>query len=103
MPFGKLLIKAKAKGARGTEQASEMLELMQENWEQIQEKFSGQTESEKDEMLEHFNNALDSLGDTLFGEDASPEEFKNFVNVLADEEGNIFLEAVKEALLIEAP
>ena len=103
MPFSKLAIKAKSKGARGTEQASEMVELMQENWEQIQEKFLGQTESEKEEMLEHFNNAIENLGDTLFGEDASPEEFKNFVNDLADDEGNAFLESVKEALLIEAP
>ena len=54
-------------------------------------------------MLEHFNNAIENLGDTLFGEDASPEEFKNFVNDLADDEGNAFLESVKEALLIEAP
>ena len=54
-------------------------------------------------MLEHFNNAIEYLGDTLFGDDATPDEFKSFVDDLADEDGEKFLEAVKEALLIEAP
>ena len=36
----KIHIKPKNKlGARGTKQASEMLEMFRENWEQIQEKF----------------------------------------------------------------
>ena len=40
MPFRKLAFKPRSnKDARGTKQASEMLELMVENWDQLQEKF----------------------------------------------------------------
>ena len=42
MPLKKLLLKlsdADEAKARGTEQASEMVEMMTDNWSQIQEKF----------------------------------------------------------------
>ena len=52
----KIHIKPKNKmGARGTQQATEMLEMFRENWEQIQEKFEAFSQEERDDMLDHFN------------------------------------------------
>ena len=40
MALKKLVIKLKsAGGARGTEKADEMLEMLNENWDQVQKKF----------------------------------------------------------------
>ena len=33
-------------------------------------------------MLEYFNNAIENLGDTLFGDDCAIKEFKDFVTEL---------------------
>ena len=102
MPFRKLQFKPKSdKGARGTKQASEMLELMVENWDQLQEKFADYSESEKEEMIDHFNNTIENLGDMLFGDDANKEEFEELVNQSDEEQQREFLTCVKEALLIE--
>ena len=87
--------------ALGTEQAPEMLELMAENWEQLQEKFNSQTEAEKNDMMDHFNSSIENLGDTLFGDDANIDDFRSFIGGLEDEEETQFVTAVKEALLIE--
>ena len=78
-----------------------MVELMSSNWAQLQEKFAGQTEAEKEDMLDHFNSSIENLGDTLFGDDANIDDFKNFVTNLEDDEEAEFLAAIKEALLIE--
>ena len=105
MPFQKLVLKLKGADeakARGTEQASEMVELMSENWEQLQEKFRGQTEAEKGDMMDHFNSTIENLGDTLFGDDSNINDFKQFVSGLEDEEEQDFMTAIKEALLIES-
>ena len=107
MPFQKISLKLSkekidAAKARGTEQASEMLELMVDNWEQLQEKFKTQTEAEKEDMMDHFNSTIENLGDTLFGDDANIEDFKAFIGGLEDEEEEAFMSSIKEALLIEA-
>ena len=104
MPFQKLVLKlidADVALARGTEQASEMVELMSSNWSSLQEKFNGQTEAEKEDMMDHFNSSIENLGDTLFGDDANIDDFKNFVTNLEDEEEAQFLAAIRDALLIE--
>ena len=104
MPFKRLVLKPKGeKGSRGTEAAKEMLELMTENWDQLQDKFNSQNESEKSEMLEHFNQTIECLGDTLFGDDCNIEDFTAFVDGLEDEEEKKFMDAVNEALLIDDP
>ena len=79
-----------------------MVELMSENWEQLQEKFRGQTEAEKGDMMDHFNSTIENLGDTLFGDDSNINDFKQFVSGLEDEEEQDFMTAIKEALLIES-
>ena len=81
MPFQQLRItltkeKIDEAKARGTEQAPEMLELMIENWDQIQEKFESQTETEKEDMMDHFNSRIENLGDTLFGEGSNSDDFR---------------------------
>ena len=53
-----------------------MLELMLDNWDQLQEKFKSQTETEKEDMMDHFNSKIENLGDTLFGEGANSDDFK---------------------------
>ena len=88
LPFKRLQIKPKNKHlgqARGTTQASEMVEIMIDNWDQLQDKFNSQTESEKEEMMDHFNCSIDNLGDTLFGDDANPDDFKKLIKGLEDD------------------
>ena len=81
--FKRLVLKPKGdRGSRGTEAAKEMLELMTDNWDQLQDKFNSQTENEQIEMLEHFNETIDGLGDTLFGDDCNIEDFTAFINGL---------------------
>ena len=70
---------------RGTEQASEMVELMIDNWDQLQSKFNDYSESDKDDLMDHFNCAINNLGESLFGDDANPEDFKQFMDGLEDE------------------
>ena len=102
MPFRKLQFNPKSdKGARGTKQASEMLELMVENWDQLQEKFADYSESEKEEMIDHFNNTIENLGDMLFGDDANVDDFEQLVSSFEETEQGKFMESVQEALLIE--
>ena len=100
MPLKKLRLTCRARGARGTEKAKEMLELMTENWSSIQENFQSQEEQDREDMLEHFNDAIEELGDQLFGEDASVDNFDRFVRGLDDNEEKLFMEAVNQALLL---
>ena len=61
-----------------------MVELMVENWDQLQEKFTEYSESEKEEMIDHFNSTIDALGDTLFGDDANLDDFKQLCGSLEE-------------------
>ena len=56
-----------------------------DNWDQLQDNYQSQTETEKEDMLEYFNSAIENLGDTLFGDDAEVEAFKDFVTGLEKE------------------
>ena len=100
----KLMFRPKNPGlveVRGTEKANEMVELMVDNWDQLQDKFNDYSEAEKDEMMDHFNCCINNLGDSLFGDEANPEDFKQFIDGLEDEQEVDFLESVREALLID--
>ena len=106
MPFQKLHLKPKPKpeeeeGSRGTEQAPQMVELMLDNWDQLQQKFADYSESEKEEIIEHFNSTIDALGDSLFGDEANKAEFQDLVENCDEEQQKEFLTCVKEALLID--
>ena len=103
MPFKKMRIKCKARGSRGTEGASEMLELMSSNWEQIRDAFAQYSDEEQNELMDHFNDTLDDLGENLFGEDAQMEDFKTYITGMEEEDQKKFLAAVKESLMLEDP
>ena len=51
--------------------------------------------------MDHFNCSINNLGDSLFGDEANPEDFKKFIDGLEDEQEVDFLESVREALLID--
>ena len=51
--------------------------------------------------MNHFNGEIENLGETLFGEDANPKDFKNFAKAFEENEQNGFLHAVKESFLID--
>ena len=78
-----------------------MLDLLIDNWDQLQDRFNSYADSEKDEMVEYFNLTINNLGDNLFGDDATPSDFRQFVGGFEVEQEKKFLSSVKEALLIE--
>ena len=67
-------IKKGSKGARGTEQANELIEMLSENWQQFQDMFNSKTEDQQEELLAHFESVNPHLGDCLFGEEACAED-----------------------------
>ena len=62
-----------------------MVEIMTDNWAELQEKFTGYTEAEKEELMDHFNCAIENLGDVLFGDESNKGDFKSFIKALEDE------------------
>ena len=72
-------VKKGSKGARGTEQADQLIDLLSENWQQIQDAFKAKTEDEQEALLAHFESINEDLGDCLFGDSASAEDVKKFV------------------------
>ena len=99
--MAKIRITIKKGGARGTEQASEVCEMLSENWQQFRDKYNALAQEEQDEMLEHFEGIMDNLGDILFGEDSNDEDVKRFVLSQSDDKQDAFAKAVEESLLIE--
>ena len=86
----KLQIKIKkgSKGARGTEQANELIDMLNENWDQVQELFNNKSEEEQNELFEHCESINQDLGDCLFGDGANPEDVSKFINGKSDDEQN---------------
>ena len=62
-----------------------MIDLMRDNWGNIQEAYKAQTEAEKRKMKEHFNNEIAELGNNLFGDFANPEDLQRFCESLDEE------------------
>ena len=63
-------------GVRGTEDASELIEVFEANWAQVQQKFKDMAKGEQEEMTNYFNSQIDGLSDALFGEDSEPNDLK---------------------------
>ena len=105
MPFqgAKLSIKVKkgSKGARGTEQSDQLIDMLSENWEQYQDAFKGKSEAEQEELLAHFESINEDLGDCLFGDSASAEDVKKFVDGKPEAECDRIAKAITEALEVE--
>ena len=51
--------------------------------------------------MDFFNTSLENLGDTLFGDDTTPEDLATYVSGLDDAKSEAFCKAVNEAVLIE--
>ena len=73
---------AKPMGERGTTSATELVDLLDENWSQVQEKFGDLSESDKQDMLDHFNASVEDIGEALFGEGATIDELRDLVSGL---------------------
>ena len=102
MPVKKLHIKiAVAAGWRGAQTATEMVDLLKENWDQIQSDYKAQEEQDKNDMYDYFNNEVEELGNNLFGQYANPEDLKRFVDALNDEDQARFFEVCKEQLQVD--
>ena len=99
----KLQIKIKkgSKGARGTEQANELIDMLSENWQQVQDLFNSKNEEQQEELLAHFESVNPDLGDCLFGEEASAEDVSKFINGKPDEEQDVIAAAINDALNVK--
>ena len=82
----KKLEEGEGEGVRGEDKINEMVELLTEHWDKLQEEFNRKAESDQDEMMGHFNDVVNNLGDTLFGDGTNPEDFQQFLAGLEDEE-----------------
>ena len=98
MGLKKLRVQAKAKPARGAKDAAVCVELCEHNWSEIQDAFKACSEAEQDELYEHFNGAVEGIGEVLFGEDK--QDFKSKMEGLNDEEQKAFVKALRESELI---
>ena len=96
-------MKLKLPGARGTKQSADIVEALQENWTHVKEKYRSMKADEQEELMDHFNSAIDNLGDILFGEDSEADELKTLVDALSDEKCKEFVTAVKEGMILEDP
>ena len=52
-------------------------------------------------MIEHFNSAVENLGDNIFGDESNPQDFERFIQASDEATQEKFLQAVKEVLDIE--
>ena len=94
-------IKKGSKGARGTEQANELIDMLSENWQQVQDLFNNKSEEQQEELLAHFESVNPDLGDCLFGEEASAEDVSKFINGKPDAEQDAIAEAINDALNVK--
>ena len=78
-----------------------MIDMLSENWEQIQEAFKGKSEDEQEQLLAHFESINEDLGDCLFGDSASAEDVKKFVEGKSDAQQDTIAEAIQAALAVE--
>ena len=98
MVLKKLKVLTLNRPKRGTKDAVYCVELCGLNWEEIQTAFGKVSEQEQEDLSNHFNSAVEGVGDALFGEDL--KDFKTKMNGLNDEEQKAFVEALIESELI---
>ena len=82
MPVKFKIKAAKPFGARGTTDATQLVELLEENWSAIQEKFNELSESDKQEMLDHFEASVENIAEALFGDGTTIGELREVVSNL---------------------
>ena len=98
--FKKLVINLRKgdQGSRGTEKASEMVEMLSNNWDQFRESFDAMPEDEQESMMEFFESLDENYSDVLFGEDSSAEDMARYILSREDEKQEKFCQAMDEAL-----
>ena len=83
MGFGKLKVKCRMRGARGTADANSIFRVVIESWKDLHEATSNLSPEEQQAVKDHFNNLIDGeddLGDILFGDDQDgADEFEQRV------------------------
>ena len=97
-----LKLKMRQKPGRGTSDPNQIIDNLIENWEDIKNSLKALSEEEQDEMKQFFNEfteEADSLGDSLFGDDAS--EFKTDIGFISDDAKKNFTEKLIEIGFIE--
>ena len=80
MGFGKLKVKCRMRGARGTADANSIFRAVIDSWSDLTEATGNLSAEEQQAVRDHFNNLIedqDDLGDILFGDDA--DEFEQRV------------------------
>ena len=80
MGFGKLKVKCRMRGARGTMDANSIFKAVIDSWKDLAEACGNLAPEEQQAVRDHFNNLIednDDLGDILFGDDA--DEFEQRV------------------------
>ena len=77
-------------GSRGTEKASEVVEMLSNNWDQFRESFDEMAEDEQNAMMEFFESLDENYSDILFGEDSSAEDMVRYILSREDEKQERF-------------
>ena len=80
MGFGKLKVKCRMRGARGTADANSIFRAVIDSWSDLTEATGNLSAEEQQAVRDHFNTLIedqDDLGDILFGDDA--DEFEQRV------------------------
>ena len=95
-PTRKIPVK-RHQGERGTESKEKILELLAHEWDQVREKSND--EEEKQELIAHFNAVVagSEIGDTLFGDTSTVDEFCELINGLEEGMQTEFVRAWNEA------
>ena len=86
------------KGARGTEKAQEMCDVLSNHWSDFRECFEQMSEDDQNDMISHFESLDENYGDILFGDDSSAEDMTRYVLSRNDESQQKFVSAMDEAL-----
>ena len=69
-----IVVRDKKFGARGTEGAIYLIEILVDEWDQVQEQFKGKNEEEQEELLGFLESVNVDLPDCLFGDNADAED-----------------------------
>ena len=97
----KLVVKDKKFGVRGSEDAKVMIEILIDEWDQVQEQFKNKQEDEQEQLLLFLESVNEDLPDCLFGDNSAAEDVQKFVNGKKDEEQDVIAKAIFEILDIQ--
>merc|ERR1712232_163286 len=88
-------------GKRGAEDASAILDIIVENWDEIQELIEELDINDAKEYQDHFNSLIeneDDLGDILFG---TVEDFKQRSNFLSHDDARTYTKELQRLQVVE--